>query len=156
MSISSSSETEAHIFLYAGERTDHSIKLGIRAFAEGFCARGAAFFSVTEIENFLSALGSFPLVGEQFISGGYFDDTGNNIDSEHFHISVSPLNATGLLAMKVRAYTPHPEYWKKGFGAGGRCSYFLQYEDLRKFVDKFEHLAGGKSTYFEFNNFRNI
>jgi len=130
--------------------------LVIRAFGEGFCARGTAFFSVTEIENFLSALGNFPLIGEQFISGGYFNDAGNTLDSEHFHISVSQLNAPGLLAMKVRAFTPHPEYWKKGFGSGGRCSYFLYYEDLRKFVDEFERLVGGESSYFEFSNFSNI
>ncbi|WP_134188130.1 hypothetical protein [Methylosinus sp. sav-2] len=123
MSISSSSETGAqHISLSAKERADDSVELAIRVFGEGFCARGAAFFSVAELKIFVSALRDFPLIGEPFISGGYLDDAGDNIVNENFYISVSQLKTSGLLVMNVRAFTPHPEYWKKGLGFGGRCS----------------------------------
>ncbi|WP_157234894.1 hypothetical protein [Methylosinus sp. LW4] len=148
MSISNPSETGArHISFSARERAEDSVELAIRAFGEDFCASGAAFFSIAELKIFVSALRGFPLIEEPFISGGYFDDAGDNISNENFYISVAKLNTTGLLVMKVRAFTPHPEYWKKGLGSGGQCSYFLYYEDLKKFADEFERLIEGESSY---------
>lgn len=58
--------------------------------------------------------------------------------------------------MNVRAFTPHPEYWKKGLGFGGHCSYFLYYEELKNFADELERLVEEESSYFKFSNFTNI
>lgn len=159
MSNSNSSDPRSrHISLCIDERIDSSVHLVLRAFGDGFCVSGSAYFGTNDVGNFISELREFPLdcKPSPFLTGGYFNDVGEVIVTETFHISVSQISKTGLLAMIIRVFTPHPEYFEKGFGCGGRCSYFLNYEDLKKFADDFERLICGKSSCFEFDRFTNI
>ena len=146
------------ISLGVEERTDESVKLVLKAFEDGFCMRGEAFFSMSELENFLFNLRKFPIAeyNSPSLSGGYFDDMGDRILMENLHISVSPFNKYGLLVLKVKAFTPHPSYSDKNIGFGGRCTYFLSYEDLKKFADGFQRLISKNCSLFEFEEFEYV
>ncbi|WP_309663540.1 hypothetical protein [Tabrizicola sp.] len=159
MSSSNSSDSgSSHISLSVDEQSDGTVNLILRAFGDGFCMIGSAYFDTTAVIDFLSELRRFPLGCDPapFLSGGYLDDAGKVIVTETLHISVSQITKSGLLAMMIRVFSPDPEYWEKGFGHGGRCSYFLNYEDLKKFTDDFERLIGGKTSCFEFDRFTRI
>ena len=144
-----------HIALYVHERSEEAIMLEMQAFENNFSAQGSAFFKISEIEQFLMSIRKFPLVEspDLSISGGYFDDSGDVIINEHLHISFTRFNSSGLISMEVRLFQPHPEHWRKGFGTGGRCSYFLNHRELSEFSDDLERLVVGTSSYFEFENF---
>ena len=146
------------IALSVEERDYESIKLALQAFEASFCMRGEAFFSAKELEGFVSSLREFPIneCTPPSLSGGYFDESGNIVLPAHVHISVSRFLNTGMLAMTVSVFCPHPIYWKDGFGAGGRITYFLQYEGLMKFCNELERLISSDSSFFEFGEFECI
>jgi hypothetical protein len=148
----------SRILLHYNKQGDASVELVLQAFKKGFCIRGSAFFAVNEIKNFLSDLRNFPLNQSSMplLSGGYFDDIGKKIISEHFHISVLQIDSSGLLAMRISGFTPYAEYYEKDFGFGGRSTYFLYYEGLKKFSDELERLIDGRSVCFEFRDFNDI
>lgn len=147
-----------YISLCINERIDSSVRLELCAVEDGFCVTGSAYFDNTVVADFVSELRKFPLGYDPgpFVSSGYFNDTGSVLETETVHISVSQITKSGLLAMAIRVFSPHFEYWEQGFGRGGRCNYFLNYEDLKKFTDDFERLVTGKTDCVKFESFLNI
>jgi RHS repeat-associated protein len=144
--------------LRAKDQGDNSVELTLLAFARDFCAKGSAYFNNSEIHRFSSDLRKFPLneVSNPTLSGGYFDD--GKVNVEHLHISVSSINSTGLLNMKIRAFTPHYAFLNSGSNLGykGTYDYIMHYEALKDFADELELIANSKSTHFEFDQFNPI
>ena len=147
-----------YISLCINERIDSSVHLELRAVEDGFCVTGSAYFDNTVVADFVSELRKFPISCDPgpFLSSGYFYNTGTVLETETVHISVSQITKSGLLAIMIRAFSPDSRHWEKGFGRGGRCSYFLNYEDLKKFTDDFERLVSGKTDWVKFERFLNI
>lgn len=146
------------ISLEIGESTDGSVDLELQAFGEGFLVAGSAYFRIQDIKGFLSELRRFPLGGAPGVqlSGGYFDDTGVTLISENFHISAYQIEPTGLLALSVKVFTPHPIYGAMGLGHGGRCCIFADYGILASFVADFERLLDREIQRIEFRGLQDI
>lgn len=148
----------ALISLGIEDRSEESVKLVLEAFEDSFCMRGEAFFSTRELEKFLFDLRKFPIAEYDYpsLSGGHFDDKGECILTENLHMSVSQFNKLGLLAFRVRAFTPHPSIADQNIGFGGQCAYFFGYESLNKFCDEFQLLISNDRSFFEFKEFAYI
>jgi hypothetical protein len=147
-----------YVSLHAKDQGDKSIELTLKAFAKDFCAKGSAYFNYSEIERFSADLRKFPLneVSNPTLSGGYFDN--GEVDVEHLHISVFPINTTGLLIMKIKTFTPHSQFSDSDFDVGykGSYDYILHYEALKDFADNLELIANKKTMYFEFDQFNSF
>ena len=68
-------------------------------------------------------------------------------------MSVSQVTNTGLLAMNVRVFLPDYRFEPYGFGVGGRCTLFLNYNELTRFSDLFGSLLCGDVSSVEFDGF---
>jgi hypothetical protein len=85
--------------------------------------------------------------------GGYLNDDGSSVIERNIYISVKPINRSGIMVMSLEAFSPYTEYQNLGFGRGGRCEYFLDYEALGQFVSAIEGIIMGEISSVTFNRF---
>jgi hypothetical protein len=99
-----------YLRLWFGNDGDGSGKLFAHVEADGFSGKGAAHFTVNELEEFAAALQVFPIPPEdsrRSIAGGFrrIDDP-NKLEQEHLGISVYLANPqSGYVGVQVRIET---------------------------------------------------
>ncbi len=124
---------------------DGTGKLSASAEARGFAGKGAAWFGISNIEEFATAAAAFPLPADKQIglSGGFWKD--HKLEQEHLAIEIYQVDSRGHVGVQVRAST---ELWgnaRKQSQLTTKLEIITSYQRLLHFSEGLHDLVNGRS-----------
>lgn len=116
--------------------------------------KGSGILERAHVTSTLQTLSDFPLKDKVILlSGGVWDETGENLECEHIHISILPIDSRGRLFLRIKLFEEDFEYGSRGFGCGGQLDFHLSYSGLSDFCGQMKQIIDGPLQHFEFTNF---
>ena len=124
---------------------DGTGKLYASAEAGGFAAKGAAWFGISQIEEFAIAVAAFPLPADKQIgvAGGFWKD--GQLTQEHLAIEIYQIDGRGRIGVQVRASTELQGKARKQSQLAAKLEIITSYERLRHFSEGLHNLVNGRT-----------
>jgi len=131
---------------------DGTGELAVRAENRDFAGRGAAYFSIEQLEEFARSLLQFPLNEPKVgIAGGYWSAKRDaTLDQELLGIDVYPISSRGQLGIQVRVATDQWEGDRPELHQSAKLELRTTYEGLKKLSKDLLELIEGKLREVEF------
>ncbi len=140
--------TRSYLRLRFDDEGDGTGKLLARAEVGGFSGEGRAHFSISKIEEFAKAIGTFPLSRQDkrlSIAGGFWSQIRRGeLEEEHLGITVYPVNARGHIGIQVRMATEIQGGARPASQKLARIEVLTTYEPLSKLSRDLIALLRGK------------
>ncbi|KHK54778.1 hypothetical protein PI87_14325 [Ralstonia sp. A12] len=97
-----------HIRFQFDDDGDGTGALQVEFHADGFAGRGHGYFDTERLIRQLDAFSAYPLSAGNppEITSGFLNSLGE-MEDEHFHFSVFPVDATGHLVASIRVVSPY-------------------------------------------------
>jgi hypothetical protein len=127
--------------------TDGTGKLSATVQFRGFSGQGGAWFNVSELERFATAIEVFPIPGGQrpSIAGGFWKNVASGeLEQEHLAITVYPVGGRGQVGVQVRLSTELCEDVRQESQSAVRVELLTTYQSLGQFANALRSLVRGE------------
>jgi hypothetical protein len=113
----------------------------------GFSGKSSAWFTLSCLAEQARKFGQYPLYSANFpcIAGGVWNRNADTIVQEHLHLSVSPSDSRGNLAMLVRLAVPYDDQSRINLRFSASAEFNTNYEQVAAFARDLESIANRRT-----------
>jgi hypothetical protein len=122
---------------------DGSGELFIEYSTSGFSGKSSAWFDLTDLEKRVERFLDFPVSIDDLpcLSGGYWNQDGTKLESEHIFLSVRPSGHLGQLVLSIRCATSAADLECGESRCSGSAEVAITYQQLAQFSTELKNLV---------------